>query len=102
MKRMSFVGVQRALETEGKATQSLPYLGIHPMNSHQTPTLLWMIKSALPKGTCYGCLQRGSARALQIQRQMLTAIGLSMGFPMDKLKGRLEELKVFAAQWEER
>ena len=27
-------------ETEGKATQRLPYLGIHPINSHQTQTLL--------------------------------------------------------------
>jgi hypothetical protein len=29
-------------ETEGKATQRLSYLGIHPRYSHQTPTLLWM------------------------------------------------------------
>ena len=36
-------------ETEGKATQRLSYLGIHPINSHQTPTLLWMTKSVCQK-----------------------------------------------------
>jgi hypothetical protein len=29
-------------ETKGKAIQRLPNLGIHPINSHQTGTLLWM------------------------------------------------------------
>jgi hypothetical protein len=29
-------------ETEGKAIQRLPHLGIHPINSHQTQTLLWI------------------------------------------------------------
>jgi hypothetical protein len=33
-------------ETEGKANQRLPYLGIHPIYSHQTQTLLWMPRSA--------------------------------------------------------
>jgi hypothetical protein len=33
-------------DTEGKAIQRLPYPGIHPMYSHQTPTLLWMPRSA--------------------------------------------------------
>ena len=32
-----------------------------------------MDKKCIPKGTCHGCLQRGPARALQIQRQMLAA-----------------------------
>jgi hypothetical protein len=30
-------------ETEGKATQRLPHLGIHPR--YQTPTLLWMLRN---------------------------------------------------------
>ena len=34
-------------ETEGKAIQRLPHLGIHPIYSHQTQTLLWM-----PRSTC--------------------------------------------------
>jgi hypothetical protein len=29
-------------EIEGMTIQRLPYLGIHPINSHQTQTLLWM------------------------------------------------------------
>ena len=33
-------------ETEGKAIQRLPHLGIHPIYSHQTQTLLLMPRSA--------------------------------------------------------
>jgi hypothetical protein len=33
-------------ETEEKAIQKLTHLGIHPMNNHQTQTLLWMLTSA--------------------------------------------------------
>jgi hypothetical protein len=33
-------------ETEGKTIQRLPYLGIHPIYSHQKQTLLWMQASA--------------------------------------------------------
>jgi hypothetical protein len=33
-------------ETEGKAIQRLPHLGIHPIYSHQTQILLWMPRSA--------------------------------------------------------
>jgi hypothetical protein len=33
-------------ETEGKAIQRLPHLGIHPIYSHQIQTLLWMPTSA--------------------------------------------------------
>jgi len=33
-------------ETEGKATQRLPHLGIHPICSHQTQSLLLMPKSS--------------------------------------------------------
>ena len=34
------------IETEGKAIQRLPHLGIHPIYSHQTQTVLWMLTSA--------------------------------------------------------
>jgi hypothetical protein len=37
-------------ETEGKAFQSLPHLGIHPIYNHQTRTMLWIPISA--------CLQK--------------------------------------------
>ena len=33
-------------ETEGKAIQRLPHLGIHPIYSYQTQTILWMPVSA--------------------------------------------------------
>jgi hypothetical protein len=33
-------------ETEGKAIQRLSHLGIHPIYSYQTRTLLWMPRSA--------------------------------------------------------
>jgi hypothetical protein len=33
-------------EIKGKATQRLPHLGIHPIYSHQTWMLLWMLGSA--------------------------------------------------------
>ena len=33
-------------ESEGKATQRLPYLAIYPIHRHQTQTLLWMPRSA--------------------------------------------------------
>jgi hypothetical protein len=33
-------------ETGGKAIQRLPHLGIHPIYSHQTQTLWWMLGSA--------------------------------------------------------
>jgi hypothetical protein len=34
-------------ETDGKAIQRLTHLGIHPINNHQTQSLLWM-----PTGAC--------------------------------------------------
>ena len=36
-------------ETERKATQRLPYLGNHSINSHQNPTLLWTTRGAYRK-----------------------------------------------------
>jgi hypothetical protein len=37
-------------ETEVKAIQRLSHLGIHPKYSHQTLTLLWMLRNAFSKG----------------------------------------------------
>ena len=39
-------GTMSGAETEGKAIQTLPHLGIHPIYSHQTQMLLWMPGSA--------------------------------------------------------
>jgi hypothetical protein len=43
-------GNMRGSETERKAIQRLPHLGIHPIYSHQTQTLLWMPRSACWQG----------------------------------------------------
>ena len=84
-------------ETEGKAIQRLPHLGIHPIYSHQTQTILLMPRSAcgqvpdiavsletLPEPDNY----RG--RCLQ------PTIGLRNEFPMEELEKGLKELKGFA------
>ena len=63
-------------ETEGKAIQRLPHLGIHPKYSYQTPTLLWIANKYLLTGARYCCLLRGSASARQIQMWILTVIHL--------------------------
>jgi hypothetical protein len=34
---------KRGAETEGKAIRRLLHLRIHPIHSHQTQTLLWML-----------------------------------------------------------
>ena len=84
-------------ETEGKAIQRLPHLGIHPINRHQTQTVLWMPKSAywqepeivvpweaLPEPDRY----RG--------RPSKSTIGVSTGPPVEELEKRLKEMKGFA------
>ena len=84
-------------ETEGKAIQRLTHLGIHPINRHQTQTVLWMPKSAywqepeiivpseaLPEPDRY----RG--------RPWKSTIGLNTGPPVEELEKRLKELKGFA------
>ena len=60
-------------ETEGKDIQRLSHLGIYPIYSHQTQTLLWIPISGLLTGAWYSCLLRGPASAWQIQRRMLSA-----------------------------
>jgi hypothetical protein len=37
-------------ETEGKTIQSLPHLGIHPINNHQTQTLIVEASKSLLTG----------------------------------------------------
>jgi len=61
-------------ETEGKAIQRLPHLGIQPIYI-QPPNLnsIAYAKKYKLTGAWYSCLLRGFARAWQIQRQMLKA-----------------------------
>ena len=62
-------GTKCGAETEGKATQRLPHLGIHPIYCHQTQTLLWMLladRSLIelsPEGL-YQCLTNTEVDAL--------------------------------------
>jgi hypothetical protein len=44
--RGGYMETECRAETERKAIQKLPHLGIHPIYSHQTQTLLWMPTSA--------------------------------------------------------
>jgi hypothetical protein len=39
------IETKHGAESEEKATQRLPHLGMHPIYSHQTQTLLWMPRS---------------------------------------------------------
>ena len=61
-------------EMKGWTIQRLPHLGIHPIISHQTQTLLHSASKILMKGPWYSCLIWGYASAWQIQKWMLTVI----------------------------
>ena len=51
-------------ETEGMTIQKLTHLGIHPINNHQTQTLLMIdANKSLLTGACYSCPLRGSPSA---------------------------------------
>ena len=89
-------------ETEGKAIQRLPHLGIHPICRHQTQTLLLMPRStcwqepgivipceAVPEPDQYKC------------RCMQLTIRLSTRTPMEELGEGLKELKGLATPQEE-
>jgi len=84
-------------ETERKAIQSLPHLGIHPIYSHQNQTLLWMPRSACWKEPAIVSSERlwYKLRCLQL------LIRLSTGIPREELEKGLKELKMFTTPWEE-
>jgi hypothetical protein len=89
-------------ETEPKAIQRLPHLRIHPIYSHQTGMLLWILGSAcwqkpdmavswksLPEPDKYigGCPQ--------------STIVLSTGSQIEELEKELKELKGLLSLWGE-
>jgi hypothetical protein len=85
-------------ETEGKATQRLSYLGIHPIYSYQTQTILWMLTSA--------CWQEPdiavSWEALPVPDKYRSegsqpSIRLSIGSPMEEVEKGPKKLKGFSA-----
>jgi hypothetical protein len=54
-------GTKNGEETEGKAIQRLPHLGIHPIHRHQTLTTIADAKKCLQTGAWYGYPLRGFA-----------------------------------------
>ena len=85
-------------ENEENPTQRLSYLGIYPINSHQTQKLLWMTRRAYTKEPVMVVSKGSPARALQKQRQELAANHWSeCVVPNGGVEGRLELLKGFAA-----
>ena len=60
-------------ETDGKAIQKLPPMGIHPIYSHQTQTLFLDANKCLLTGAWYSCLLWSSTSAWQIKRWILSA-----------------------------
>ena len=88
-------------ETEGKAMQRLPYLGIHPINSHQTLTLLWTTRSAYQKEHVM-VVSGGACQSLTHTEADASSQPLVWGGSlMEELEGGPEELKGFTAPWEE-
>jgi hypothetical protein len=84
-------------ETEGKAIQRLPHLGIYPIYRHQTQTLVQMPRSACGQEPDIAV----SWEALPEPDKYIGScsqptIGLSTGSPMEKLEKGLKEVKVFA------
>ena len=55
-------------QTEGKVTQRLSHLGIHPIYSYQTQTLLWMQEVHADRSLIW----LSPAGPLQIQMRMFT------------------------------
>jgi hypothetical protein len=85
-------------ETEGVTIQRLPHLRIHPIENHQTQTLLWM-----PTRACWQ--EPGIAvswEALPVPDKYRSgcsqpSIGWSTGTPMKEVEKVPQELKRFVA-----
>jgi hypothetical protein len=85
-------------KTEGMTIQRLSKLGIHPMYSHQTQTLLW-----IPTRACWQEPDRAlSWEVLPVPDKYRSgcsqpSIGLSLGSPMKNIEKVPKELKGFSA-----
>ena len=89
-----------AIETEGKAIQRLPHLGIHPVYSHQNQTLLRMARSACWEEPDIAISWKALPEPDKYRgRCLYPTIGLSMefpvGFPVEELEKGLKELQEF-------
>jgi hypothetical protein len=89
-------------ETEGKAIQRLLHLGIHPIHSCLTWTLLWMPGKCLLTGALYDYLLGALPEPDKYRGGCSQpTIGLSTGSPMVELEKGLKELRTFAVPWGE-
>jgi hypothetical protein len=79
-------GTKSGAETEVKALQRLPHLGIHPICSHQTQSLLLM-----PRSACWQEPDMDASWEALLEpywhrcESLQPAIGLTMGTPMEGL-----------------
>ena len=84
-------------ETEGKAIQRLPHLGIHSIYTHQTRTLLWMPRSACWQEPYIAVSWEALPEPDKYRNKGLqSTIGLSLGFLMEELEKGLKYLKGFS------
>ena len=85
---------------ENTGKQRLTYLGIHPINSHQTMTLGQEVntKRSMPWLSLEGPFQSLTNTDAEASNQLLD---WARGSAMEVLEGVPEELKGFTAPWEE-
>ena len=91
-------GTKNGAETEGQATQKVPHLGIHPICSHQTQTLLLMPSSAWWQEPDITVSWESLLELVKYRCRFLQqTIGLSIQMPMEEFREGSKELKVFAS-----
>ena len=89
-------GTKCTAEIEGKAIQRLPHLGIHPICSYQTHSLLLMPRSACWQEPDMDVSWKALPETYQNRCGCLQpTIGLSTGASMEELGQGLKELKMF-------
>jgi hypothetical protein len=90
-------GTKNGAETEGNIIQKLPYLDIHSICRHQTPTLLLIQRSACRQEPGMAVLSEAlPAPDRERCRYSQPTIGLSLSIPMEELGEGLKELKGIA------
>jgi len=90
-------GTVNGAETEGKAIQRLPHLGIHPICSQQTQSLWLMPRSAWWQKPEMAVSWEAWPEPYWYRLRCLQLVTrVSMGTPVEELGKGLKELKVFA------
>ena len=83
-------------DTEGKAIQTLPHLGIHLIHSHQTQTLLWMPRSPRWQEPDIASPERLFQSLTNTEADAHRHPLNSMSSPVEELEVGLKALKGFA------